>query len=89
MVELQSFCRGQIGLKLVRISACRTPANFFVANNHVLASISAMLENTLVGTSFTFVQGVNCVLGTSFSFVQGVNCVVGTSFSFVWGVDYA
>ena len=35
VVELQIFCRGQIGFKFVGTSACRTLADFFVATNRV------------------------------------------------------
>ena len=37
VVELQIFCQGQIGLKFVGPSACRTLAGFFVATNLVEA----------------------------------------------------
>ena len=37
VVQLQIFCRGQIGLKFVGPSACRTLADFFVATNRVEA----------------------------------------------------
>ena len=35
VLELQFFCRGQIGLKFVWTSVCRTLADFFVATNRV------------------------------------------------------
>ena len=35
VVELQIFCRGQIGFNFVGTSACRTLADFFVTTNHV------------------------------------------------------
>ena len=51
VVELQIFCRGQIGLNFVGTSACRTLANFLLrltAFKVGAESISAMLEKTLV-----------------------------------------
>jgi len=37
VVELQFFCRGQIGLQFVGRSACRTLADSFVTTNRVEA----------------------------------------------------
>ena len=51
VAELQIFCRGQIGLKSVGTSACRTLADFLsrlTAFRFGDESISAMLEKTLV-----------------------------------------
>ena len=51
VVELQIFCRGQIGLKFVGTSACRTLANFLsrqTAFSLGAESIYAMFEKMLV-----------------------------------------
>ena len=51
VVELQIFCRGQIGLKFVGTSACRTLADFLsrlTAFSLGAESISAMFEKRLV-----------------------------------------
>ena len=51
VIELQIFCRGQIGLKFIGTSACHTLADFLLrptAYRLGAESISAMLEKTLV-----------------------------------------
>ena len=51
VAALQIFCRGQIGLKFVGTSACRTLADFLSRLTEFrlgAKSISAMLEKTLV-----------------------------------------
>ena len=50
------FCRGQIGFNFVGTPVWRTLAEVLVATNRVSASISALLEKTLVHLSFTRVS---------------------------------